>query len=436
MSQKSNSLFPLNYFVKHLVNVVSRWKQIDWLLLFLVISLVVLGGLTIHSIELVEGLNRSYQHISIGGIGLLIAIAIARYNYRYLLQWHWLVYALTNLSLIAVMVAGVSAKGAQRWITVGGFNVQPSEFAKVGVVITLAALLHDQNARKLSTVIRTLAITAVPWGLVFLQPDLGTSLVFGVIVMMMLYWANTNPIWLLLLISPLVSAILYNLYFPGWFIWTIVITGIAWLVLPLRTVAALSAIAINCGAVELGNIFWNVLKDYQKDRLILFLSPEKDPLGGGYHLIQSRIAIGSGKMWGTGLYEGTQTQLNFIPEQHTDFIFSAIGEEWGFVGCLLLLVVFWLICWRLIHVATRATDNFGSLLAIGVLAIISFQLVVNISMTIGLAPITGIPLPFISYGRSSLLSSLIAIGLVESVANHREFKRTLFHPPKNNLSSY
>ncbi|VEP15875.1 Rod shape-determining protein RodA [Hyella patelloides LEGE 07179] len=426
MGYKNSSPFSLNYFSRYLVGVVLLWKQVDWLLLLLAFGLTVFGGLTIYSIELAEGLNRSYQHLSIGGIGLIIAIAIARYNYRYLLQWHWLVYLLTNISLIAVMIAGVSAKGAQRWITVGGFNVQPSEFAKVGVVVTLAALLHDKDTKNLGTIIRTLAITAIPWGLVFLQPDLGTSLVFGFIVLMMLYWSNTNPVWLLFLVSPLVSAILYNLSFPSWFIWTLVVTGIAWLSLPVKIVSALSAIAINCGAVELGNLFWSLLKDYQKDRLILFLEPEKDPLGGGYHLIQSRIAIGSGGMWGTGLYEGTQTQLNFIPEQHTDFIFSAVGEEWGFVGCLVLLAVFWLICWRLIWVATKATDNFGSLLAIGVLGIISFQVIVNLSMTIGLAPITGIPLPFMSYGRSSLLSSFIGIGLVESVANHREVKRTLF----------
>ena len=431
MVHKSNSTFSWSYLGKYLVEVILLWKQVDWLLLLLVVGLTLFGGLTIHSIELVEGFNRSYQHISIGGMGLFIALAIARFNYRYLLSWHWLVYAVTNISLVAVMVAGVSAKGAQRWITVGGFNVQPSEFAKIGVVITLAALLHDKNTRNLGIAIRTLAITAVPWGLVFLQPDLGTSLVFGAIVIMMLYWANTNPVWLLLLVSPLVSGILYNLSFSTWFIWTLIIAGIAWLTFPVKIVAALSAIAINCGAVELSNLFWSLLKDYQKDRLILFLNPEKDPLGGGYHLIQSRIAIGSGRMWGTGLSQGTQTQLNFIPEQHTDFIFSAVGEEWGFVGCLVLLTVFWLVCWRLIWIANRATDNFGSLLAIGILSIISFQVIVNISMTIGLAPITGIPLPFMSYGRSSLLSSFIGIGLVESVANHREVKRSLFRRRKD-----
>ena len=424
---KYSSHFSLSYFARYLTSVVSQWKQVDWFLLLLTLILTMFGGLAIYSTEIAEGFNRSYQHLSIGCIGLVLTMAIARYNYRYLLRWHWIVYLITNASLIAVMIIGVSAKGAQRWITVGGFNVQPSEFAKIGVVITLAALLHDKDTKDLATVLRTLAITVIPWGLVFLQPDLGTSLVFGVIVVMMLYWSNINPVWLLLLVSPLVSAILYNLSFSGWFIWTIVITGIAWLTLPVRIVSALSAIAINCGAVELGNIFWSLLKDYQKDRLILFLNPEKDPLGGGYHLIQSRIAIGSGGTWGTGLFEGTQTQLNFIPEQHTDFIFSVIGEEWGFAGCLILLMIFWLVCWRLISIATKATDNFGSLLAIGVLSIIAFQVIVNISMTIGLAPITGIPLPFMSYGRSSLLSVFLGIGLVESVANHRQYKRTLFN---------
>ena len=160
------------------------------------------------------------------------------------------------------------------------------------------------------------------------------------------------------------------------------ITGAVWLAFPAKISAALSAIAINCGAVELGNVFWNLLQDYQKDRLILFLDPEKDPLGGGYHLIQSRIAIGSGGTWGKGLFSGTQTQLNFIPEQHTDFIFSAVGEEYGFVGSMLLILAFWLICWRLVMIATKATDNFGSLLAIGILSIIAFQTVVNISMTV------------------------------------------------------
>ena len=414
------SKFKFNYLGQYLLAFIYPWRHIDWFLLLLVTGLTAFGGLTIYSIELVEQYSHSYQHLLIGGLGLILAIAISRWRYENLLQWYWFIYAATNISLVAVMITGVTAKGAQRWLNIGGFNVQPSEFAKIAMVITLAALLHDKNIANLGAVIRTLAITAVPWGLVFLQPDLGTSLVFGVIVLMMLYWANANSGWLILIVSPLISAIFYHLYLPGWILWVLTVAGIAWLTLPVKIVSTLSAIAINLGAVELGNFFWSLLQDYQKARLILFLAPEKDPLGGGYHLIQSRIAIGSGGMWGQGLYEGTQTQLNFIPEQHTDFIFSAVGEEFGFVGSIALVVVLWSICVRLVWIANQAKDNFGSLLAIGVLAIIAFQVVVNISMTIGLAPITGIPLPWMSYGRSSLLSSFIAIGLVESVANHRE----------------
>lgn len=425
MSSQSQS--KLRFFGQYLLALVYPWRQLDWFLLLLVAGLTAFGGLTIYSTELVEGYNYSYQHWTIGGIGLLVAVAIARWRYQFLLQWHWAIYLLTNLSLIAVMVMGVSAKGAQRWITIAGFNVQPSEFAKIGMVITLAALLHDRSAAKFSTVVRTLTFTAIPWALVFLQPDLGTSLVFGVIVIAMLYWANANSGLLILMVSPLISAIFYHLYLPCWLLWVLVMAGIAWLTLPVKVVATLSTIVINLGAVELGNVFWGLLKDYQKARLILFLDPEQDPLGGGYHLIQSRIAIGSGGMWGKGLYHGTQTQLNFIPEQHTDFIFSAVGEEFGFVGSIALLVVLWLICVRLVWIANTAKDNFGSLLAIGVLGIIAFQTVVNISMTIGLAPITGIPLPWMSYGRSALLSNFIAIGLVESVANHRSSgKKRLF----------
>jgi rod shape determining protein RodA len=389
-------------------SLFSSWRKLDWLLLLF----------TIYSTELPGNHSYSYQHWLISLLGLVIALVCSQCNYRLLLRWHWLIYAITNISLIAVMVTGVTAKGAQRWINVAGFNVQPSEFAKIAMVITLAALLHNQEAN-LKTVIRTLGITAVPWGLVFLQPDLGTSLVFGAMVITMLYWANVKTGWLIILVSPLFSAILYHLYLPGWIIWVLTVAGIAWLTLPGKIISTLSAIVINLGAIELGDFFWSVLKDYQKARLIMFLDPEQDPLGSGYHLIQSRIAIGAGKLWGQGWYQGTQTQLDFIPEQHTDFIFSAVGEEFGFIGCIMLLGLFWLICLRLIWLAHTAKDDFGSLLAIGILTIIAFQTIVNICMTIGLAPITGIPLPWMSYGRSSLLSGFISIGIIESVARDR-----------------
>ena len=422
-SRKSNAAkLKLADLGKQILFLLYSWQQLDWLLLLSVMAIATLGGFAIYSTEPSGQHSYSYQHWTVSLLGLVLTMAIARWRYQSLLRWHWSIYILTNVSLIAVMVAGVSAKGAQRWIGVAGFNVQPSEFAKIGMVITLAALLHDRDGADLKTVLRTLAITALPWGLVFLQPDLGTSLVFGVMVITMLYWANAKTAWLVLMVSPLFSAILYHVYLPGWLLWVLSVMGVAWLTLPSRVVATLSALIVNLGAVELGNFFWSLLKDYQKARLIMFLDPEQDPLGGGYHLIQSRIAIGAGRLWGRGWERGTQTQLDFIPEQHTDFIFSAVGEEFGFVGCILLLLAFWLVCIRLVWIASTARDNFGSLLAIGVLAIIAFQTIVNISMTIGLAPITGIPLPWMSYGRSSLISNFISLGLVESVANYREPK--------------
>ncbi|KJH72913.1 rod shape-determining protein RodA [Aliterella atlantica] len=398
----------------------AAWKQIDWWLLALCVGMSLFGGIMIRSTELNQGLTDWWQHWLVGGVGLTVAMFIARWRYENLLQLHWFIYSITNISLIAVMVIGTSAKGAQRWISIAGFNLQPSEFAKVGVIITLAAILQAKTASTMPAFLKALAITAVPWALVFLQPDLGTSLVFGAITLGMLYWGNANPGWLILLASPLVSVILFNVFLPGWVVWTIAMCAIAYLTLPWQRIGAVGAVVVNLLAGELGSILWNVLKDYQKDRIILFLNPEKDPLGGGYHLIQSRIAIGAGERWGQGLNNGTQTQLNFIPEQHTDFIFSAIGEELGFVGCLAVLFVFWLICWRLLHIARTAKDNFGSLLAVGVLSMLVFQVIVNISMTIGLAPVTGIPLPLVSYGRSAMLTNFIALGIVESVANYRQ----------------
>ncbi|HBE19635.1 MAG TPA: rod shape-determining protein RodA [Cyanobacteria bacterium UBA11149] len=403
-----------------------RWQSIlmplqalDWQLLILTIGLTALGGVMIRSAELNAGLTDWWWHWVIGGIGLTLALTIARSRYEALLQLHWIIYAITNISLVAVMLIGSAANGAQRWINIFGFNVQPSEFAKIGLIITLAAILHAKPASTLGAMFRVLGVAAVPWIFVFLEPNLGTSLVFGSITFGMLYWANANPGWLILMASPVVSAILYNVFFPAWVVWLAVIVFIGWRCLPWPLLGGIGALIVNTGSGFLGHVLWGLLKDYQKARLILFLDPDKDPLGGGYHLIQSRIAIGSGQLWGRGLNQGTQTQLHFIPEQHTDFIFSAIGEELGFIGCLCVLIVFWLICLRLVIIAQNAKDNFGSLLAIGLLSMIVFQTVVNIGMNIGVAPITGIPLPLLSYGRSALLANFIGIGLVESVANHR-----------------
>ncbi|NMG60645.1 rod shape-determining protein RodA [Geitlerinema sp. P-1104] len=401
-------------------NWLQAWQSIDWTLLILSIGLTVYAGFVIRSSQLNLEYTDWWQHWVTGAIGLVLALTIARWRYENLVQWTWIIYIVTNLSLIAVIFLGTTALGAQRWITIGGFNIQPSEFAKLGLIITLATMLEGRTAANFATVLKSLAVTTIPWALVFLQPDLGTSLVFGAVTLGMLYWANANPGWLLLLVSPMISAILFSLLLPVWFIWVAGMGVLAWLTIPGRWFGAIAALTVNLVSGRLGEVLWNLLKPYQKDRIVLFLDPSRDPLGGGYHLIQSRIAIGSGELWGRGFGQGTQTQGGFIPEQHTDFIFSAVGEEWGFVGAIAVLVVFWLICLRLIIIAQTAKDNFGSLLAVGVLSMVVFQVVVNVSMTIGLAPVTGIPLPWMSYGRSALLTNFLAVGLVESVNNHRQ----------------
>ncbi len=398
------------------------WKDLDPYLFWAPILLTGLGGILIRSTEMHQGWTDWSQHWVVGIVGIGLVLLLSRMQYKLLMRVHWLIYALTCLSLLAVKFVGTSALGAQRWITILGFNVQPSEFAKLGLIISLAALLHQRPANSVFRVITTLLITALPWGLVFIQPDLGTALVFGAITLGMLYWGGAHGGWIILMLSPLVSAIALNIPLPTaltvafWIVWTLLMGLLAWFTLPNPRFSALLSMGINLSSATLGHVVWGLLQDYQRDRLTLFLDPDKDPLGGGYHLIQSRIAIGAGQIFGKGLNHGTQTQLNFIPEQHTDFIFSAVGEELGLVGCLLLLLGFWIVCVRLVKIAAQTQDRFGSLICIGILSMLLFQVAINIGMTTGLAPVTGIPLPWLSYGRSALLTNFIAIGLAESIA--------------------
>ncbi len=412
-------------------NLFDPLKDMDWWLAGAAIALTLLGGLLIRSTQLhtrVIGFEVSWlQHWVTGGVGLVLMFFLAYFRYDKLEQWPWIIYILTCASLLFVKFSGTSALGAQSWISIGGFNIQPSEFAKLGVIVVLAAVLGEDEAATIPSLIRALVILTIPWGLVFIQPDLGTSLVFGAIALGMLYWANAKPGWIILMMSPLISAILFGMgtgkvwFFIPWFAWLVFMGVTAWRSLPWPRIGAFMAVALNSLAGGLGSWAWtNVLKPHQRIRLISFLDPTQDPLGSGYHLIQSSIAVGSGQLWGTGLNQGSQTQLEFIPEQHTDFIFSAVGEEMGFIGAMLVLLLFWLICLRLLIIAQNAKDNFGSLIAIGVLAMVLFQTFINVGMTIGVSPVTGIPLPWLSYGRSALLTNFIGLGLAESVANHRQ----------------
>lgn len=262
-------------------SVAQGWQGVDWLLMALPAALIGFSTLVISSIQ--RNMNTpelSWNHALLGCFSLILALWIARMRYEHLIRWQWIIYALTNLFLIVVMFIGTIGSGAQSWLNIGGFYVQPSEFAKISIIITLAAALSGPNASTLPGVLRALAITAVPWGLVFIQPDLGTSLVFGAITLGMLYWANVNPGWLVLMVSPLVAAVLFHFSLPGWLIWSGVMGAIAWTTLPWRLLSAITATAVNLVAAKVGELLWGLLHDYQKARLILFLDPGKDPLGG------------------------------------------------------------------------------------------------------------------------------------------------------------
>lgn len=398
------------------------WRDIDLFLIFIPVILTIVGAIAIHSSAINYSNLNSYwlQHLIIGSIGLFTVMLLARWQYQQLLHLHWITYGITNVLLALVLVSGTSANGAQSWLKIGDFNLQPSEFAKVGVIITLAALLHRHPIKQPLDIPKAIWPLLLPCALIMRQPDLGTFLVFCAIALGMLYWGGTNLGWILLIVSPLISLLLFNVFIPAWLGWVALMGLVAWRTLPwMRAIGFTIAVAVNLISAQVGTLAWSLLQEYQKKRLLLFLDPTQDPLDGGYHLIQSRIAIGAGKIWGRGIMRGTQTQLSFIPEQHTDFIFSAIGEEMGFVGSMLILIAFLGICWRLLAIAVKSKDNFGSLLVIGVFSMVLFQTTINIGMTIGVAPITGIPLPWLSYGRSALLTNFIALGLVESVAAHR-----------------
>jgi rod shape determining protein RodA len=253
--------------------------------------------------------------------------------------------------------------------------------------------------------------------LVLVQPDLGTSLVFGAVLLVMMFWSGMPGSWVVLFLSPVITAIVAGV-FP-WLLlaWIPAMGLLAWKSLPWKRAGLALVLAVQgLFAVATPWLWNNFLQPHQRDRLTLFLDPNKDPLGGGYHLLQSTVGIGSGGWFGTGLLQGHLTLLRFIPEQHTDFIFSALGEELGFVGSVLAVLGFVVWIWRLLQIAGKARSDVESLVVVGVGAMVMFQVVVNINMTIGLGPITGIPLPWLSYGRSAMLVNFIALGLCASVA--------------------
>ncbi len=417
----SNSQRRNGMFFRSKGRLSKWWKELDRVLWGVPLAMVAIAGLLIASTQRQADYADWYHHWITAGFGFLVALLLARLHLKKLRPLLIPLYALTVLSLLAVRLIGTSALGAQRWISIGGVNVQPSEFAKLAAILLLAAVLDRHPIERPVDLVRPLAVISVPWFLVFIQPDLGSSLVFGALLVTMLYWSGMPLEWVLLLLSPLFTALIAGLYPWALCAWIPLLSLLAYRSLPWKRLAAASTLALQGVVAVITPWLWlHGLKDYQRERLVLFLDPAKDPLGGGYHLLQSTVGIGSGGLFGTGLLQGQLTKLRFIPEQHTDFIFSALGEETGFLGTILVVTGFALLMGRLLQVARQARTDFESLVVIGVATLVMFQVVVNIFMTIGLGPVTGIPLPFMSYGRSAMVVNFVALGLCLSVSNRSQ----------------
>jgi len=390
---------------------------VDKLLWWIPLAMIFIAGFLIASTQRQADYADWYQHWITAAVGMVVALLLARVPVERITRWPWPIYGLMVASLIAVRIIGVSALGAQSWISIGGFNVQPSEFAKVAAILLLAHVLSRYPVERPVDLVRPVATIALPWLLVLVQPDLGSSLVFGAVLLVMMFWSGMPGAWVVLFMSPVVTSIVAGVL--PWLLigWIPAMGWLAWKSLPWKRIAVAVVLAAQAlFAVGAPWLWINFLQPHQRARLTLFLDPNQDPMGGGYHLLQSMVGIGSGGWFGTGLLQGHLTLLRFIPEQHTDFIFSALGEETGFIGSMLVVVGFVVWIWRLLQIAGRARSDVESLVVVGIGAMVMFQVVVNINMTIGLGPITGIPLPWLSYGRSAMLVNFIALGLCASVA--------------------
>jgi rod shape determining protein RodA len=372
--------------------VASFVRRLDWILIGSVGALVGYGlwaiaGITRHDVAGDQGyyLTRQVAFAVIGTLGLLIATLIDADHYR--TRWR-LIFGGTAAVIAIVYFQGAAIRGSKRWLDLGFFRFQPSEFGKVLFVLALAGFLAERSRRlhEVRTTLTTLGLASVPIFLVFLQPDFGTALVYCAAVGAVLFVAGTP--WTH--ITALAVGVL----------------GLAVLVLGVLPAAGLP-----------------ILKPYQQHRLTSFLNPDQDPGGTTYNITQSKNAIGAGQLRGRGVDNATQTTLNFLPEHHTDFVFASLAEERGFVGASLLLMLYLLVVWRGLRIVTLAREPFSAIVAGGLVFALLFQIFVNVGMTMGIAPITGIPLPFVSVGGSSMIANLIAIGILLSISVRSRARR-------------
>lgn len=370
-------------------------KNLDWMFVLSLLAILVISSMVLASASQSVVPGDPYYYVKRHMLNILTGLALMVFatsiNYVQLARMQRFLYIFNLFFLTIVLIPGIGkvTNGAQSWIALGSFTIQPSEFAKVFLIITFAQFLVSRQGRlnTLKDFFPCFLYVAGPMLLIFLQPDLGTSLVFIAIMFGMMLVAGANP------------KLLAILFFGG----IGLIVSALWLHFHLD--------------------FPLPLKEYQLMRLVVFLNPYADGqngLGHGYNIIQSLVAVGSGGIWGKGLFNGTQGQLNFLPYHHTDFIFSVIGEELGFAGSMIILVFLFVLLYSALRIALQAKDMYGVLVVTGVVSMFTFHILENVGMAIGMMPITGIPLPFFSYGGSNMWANLLALGIVLSINLRRQ----------------
>jgi rod shape determining protein RodA len=404
---------------------VKIFERFNLVVLLTAFALITVGLLAIYSATYgnaaVEG-NFNKQLVS-ACIGIIIVLVIMYMPPKYIAMSSYIFYALVLCMLVAVLFLGKRIKGQTSWFSIAGFGVQPSEFAKVATVLALAFFLSNKHKEADVTKPRdfffAVGIALVPVGLIMLQPDMGTTLVFLFLILPVLYWSGMPNYILFIIVAPAITAICA--FLGTWYFVSAVAFVIIMLMVFKRNLLVSGIVA--CLSIASGfsvNMVYSKLQPYQQKRIMSMFNPELDPLGSGYNVIQSKIAIGSGGLAGKGFLQGTQTQLKYIPEQWTDFIFCMVGEEFGFIGSIIVVLLFLVLIWQTIHIAYICKNQFLSICCIGFATIFSFHILINLGMIMGMMPVIGIPLPFMSYGVSFLLSNLIMLGIILNAYRNRK----------------
>jgi len=395
--------------------------KLDWLLLATVGVLLAIGLLVVYSASFDASGHHWQKQLLFAGMAVVALSGMYLVPPRFFYAAAYPLYFLSLVPLLYIIV--FKANSVVRWIALpGGFNLQPSELAKVALLLAMARLLSFQpvSLARPRTLLAPTALFVVPFILVLKEPNLSTALSFVAMTGMMFFFSGLSVRDIFFLISPVLSvALTFNRV--AWALLFIVLIAVMWWTRTrLKIIALLILINITAGY---GAIFvWNkVLYAHQRDRILTFIEPQRDPQGAGYQVLQSKVAIGSGKLLGKGFLHSTQSNLNFLPEQHTDFIFSVLGEQFGFLGCVATLGLYLFLLNRILRIGMDTRSRFTALTAVGLTGIFSFHVLVNISMTVGMMPVTGLPLPFLSYGGSFLISCFMMLGILMNLRAHGEY---------------